>query len=276
MTKDIGRVRDSSEERSILAGKRVVITRARSQGGELARRIEELGGEVIEFPTIEIVPPQDHGPLDRAIERLETYQWIFFTSVNGVEYFLARLDHFGKDATSMEGRKVVAIGPETGRRLDNAGIRPFLVPQKYQAEGILEGLAPEKIRGTRVLIPRAAQAREVLPETLRQWGGFVDVVPVYRTVAPKNDVTELTAMLRQNKVDVITFTSSSTVTHFVQLFHGENVAELVASTVIACIGPITGQTATDYGLRADIISEEYTVPGLVGAIVEYYQSRSQT
>lgn len=271
----VGSVRDSSEGTAVLAGKRVIVTRARSQGGELARRIEELGGQVIEFPTIEILPPQDYGPLDRAIERLESYHWIFFTSVNGVEYFLARMGHFRKDAASIKGRKVVAIGPETARRLESAGIRPFLVPEKYQAEGILEGLTTEEIRGARILIPRAAKAREVLPETLRQWGGFVDVVPVYRTVAAKNDVTELCTLLRQNKVDVVTFTSSSTVSHFVHLFGGENLAELLEKTVIACIGPITSQTAADCGLHADIVSEEYTITGLVGAIVKYYQSRSQ-
>ncbi|HZD41146.1 MAG TPA: uroporphyrinogen-III synthase, partial [Terriglobales bacterium] len=177
----------------------MVITRARSQAGELARKIEELGGEVVEFPTIEILPPQDYGPLDRAIERLESYDWVVFTSVNGVRYFLARMEFSGREVSSFAGRKVVAIGPETARRLDSAGIHPFIVPQKYQAEGILEGLKPEDIRGMRVLIPRAAKAREVLPETLRQWGGFVDVVPVYRTIAPKNDVTELSTMLRQDR-----------------------------------------------------------------------------
>jgi len=265
----------SSRRKGVLAGKRVVITRARSQAGELAQRIEELGGEVLEFPTIEIQPPEDYGPLDRALKELPSYEWIFFTSVNGVEYFFARMADLRRDKNILEGIKVVAIGPETARRLEKAGIRIFLVPKKYQAEGILEGLTAEEVRGKRILIPRAAKAREVLPETLRQWGGSVDIVAVYRTVVPKHDTAELSTMLRQNKVDMITFTSSSTVSHFVGLFRNENLAELMGKTVIACIGPITGQTVVDCGLQPDVVSEEYTVPGLVKAIIGYYQTSSQ-
>jgi len=262
----------SSEKKAVLAGKRVVITRARSQAGELAQQIEELGGEVLEFPTIEIQPPEDYGPLDVALQQLQNYQWIFFTSVNGVDYFLKRLSEWQQDSRRLEGIKVVAIGPETAKRLDKAGIRPFLVPKKYQAEGILEGLTAGEIRGTRILIPRAAKAREILPETLRQWGGSVDVVPVYQTVVPKNNSAELRMLLRENKVDIITFTSSSTVSHFVRIFRNEDLAELMAKTVIACIGPITGQTVADYGLHADVVSEEYTISGLVKAIIHYYQT----
>jgi len=261
----------SSGKKAILAGKRVVITRARSQAGELAGRIEELGGEVLEFPTIEIQPPEDYGPLDRALEQLQSYQWIFFTSVNGVDFFLKRMSQLRQDSRCLEGIKVVAIGPETAKRLEKAEIRPFLVPKKYQAEGILEGLTAGEIQGKRILIPRAAKAREILPETLRRWGGSVDVVPVYQTVVPKNDSAELGMLLRENKVDMITFTSSSTVSHFVRFFSNENLAELMGKTVIACIGPITGQTVVDYGLHADVVSEEYTVPGLVSAIIHYYQ-----
>jgi len=121
----------SSEKKAVLAGKRVVITRARSQAGELAQQIEELGGEVLEFPTIEIQPPEDYGPLDVALQQLQNYQWIFFTSVNGVDYFLKRLSEWQQDSRRLEGIKVVAIGPETAKRLDKAGIRPFLVPKKY-------------------------------------------------------------------------------------------------------------------------------------------------
>ena len=266
----------SIERKAVLAGKRVVITRARSQAGELARRLEELGGEVFEFPTIEIQPPEDYGPLDRALEELRSYQWIFFTSVNGVDYFFARMSQLRQDSTSLEGLKVVAIGPETAKRLEKAGIRPYLVPKKYQAEGILEGLAAGDIRGKRILIPRAAKAREILPETLRQWGGLVDVVAVYQTVVPRNDSAALGALLRQNKVDLITFTSSSTVSHFVRFFRNENLAELMGKTVIACIGPITERTVADYGLHADIVSEEYTVPGLVNAIIDYYRTSGRS
>lgn len=262
----------TGEKRAILSGMRVVITRARAQAGELAQRIEELGGEVIEFPTIEIQPPRDCGPLDRAIGQLCTYDWLFFTSANGVDRFLARMAHFHVDVKGLEPIKVVAIGPETGRRLEMAGIRPFLVPKKYQAEGILEELAADEIRGKRILIPRAAKAREILPQTLRRWGGTVDVVEVYQTAVPGNDTRTLLQLLRQKKIHIITFTSSSTVAHFFRLLQGENLAELVRGTVIACIGPITSQTVADYGLHAEVVSEEYTIPGLIRAIVHYYKT----
>ncbi len=268
--------RQASGKNAVLAGKRVVITRARSQAGELARRIEELGGEVIEFATIEIQPPAEVGPLDRAIERLHSYDWAFFTSVNGVDHFLARMSHLHRSAEHMNHIKIVAIGPETARRLEQAGIRPFLVPKKFQAEGILDGLRPEEISGKRILIPRAAQARDILPNTLRQWGGTVDVVEVYRTAVPKSDTGKLLKLLRDKKIDMITFTSSSTVSHFVRLVGAKKLVDLLQKPVIACIGPITSQTAADLGLHADVVSEEYTVSGLVRAIASYYETSGQS
>jgi len=260
----------SQLEKLPLVDKRIVVTRARPQAGALARRIRDLGGEAIEFPTIEIQAPQSYAALDRAIEGLNRYEWLFFTSVNGVEQFLHRLNHLKKETAEIERLKVVAIGPETARRLEAAGIRPCLIPKQYQAEGILEGLAPEVIRGKRILIPRAAQARDVLPETLRKWGGEVDVIEAYRTNRPSTDTSRLRAMFRGNQINMVTFTSSSTVSNFVQMFPGDNISELVDGATIACIGPITSKTLEDFGLRADVVAEEYTIPGLVRAIVAYF------
>lgn len=257
-------------EKSPLSGKRIVVTRARSQAGALARRIEGLGAKAIEFPTIEIQPPLSYAALDGAIARLETYDWIFFTSVNGVDYFFQRLRYLKKGVRWVEGLKVAAIGPETARRLEAVGIQPCLVPKQYQAEGILSSLTPEAMRGKRVLIPRAAQAREILPETLRAWGGEVEVVEAYRTGRPNVDVARLRRMFAENKIDMITFTSSSTVAHFVRMFPNDNVRELMGRAAIACIGPITGKTVKDLGLRADIVSKEYTIPGLVRAMIAYF------
>jgi uroporphyrinogen III methyltransferase/synthase len=258
-----------------LKGKRIVVTRARPQARVLTREIERLGGEPVDFPTIEIRPPQTYSALDGAIEKLDTYEWVFFTSVNGVEYFLRRLGQHKREFKSRPQLKVVAIGPETASRLEAAGITPYLVPKRYQAEAILDGLTPEAIRGKRVLIPRAAQAREVLPETLRKWGGDVDVVEAYETALPKVDTSKLRAMFHEGKIDMITFTSSSTASHFVQLFSGENLGELIGRAAIACIGPITSKTVEDLGLRADVVAEEYTIPGLVQAIVAYFTAISR-
>ena len=256
---------------SVLSGKRIVVTRPRSQASELARRLSELGAEVIEFPTIAIEPPLDYAPMDRAIEQLHEYHWLFFTSVNGVQSFFNRLRQLGKESQAIEQLKVVAIGPETASRLEGEGVHAYLVPAKYQAEGILEGLNPAEIRGRRILIPRAAKAREILPNTLRQWGAFVDVVQAYETVLPQEHQLGMHE-LSHKQIDVITFTSSSTVVNFLRLLEGEDPVRILQGVMIGCIGPITAQTAIDSGLSVDIISSEFTIPGLVDAIVKYYES----
>ena len=258
-------------DNSILSGKRIVVTRPRVQAGELSRRLSDLGAEVIEFPTISIEPPADYAPMDRAIEQLNQYDWLFFTSVNGVQSFFDRLRHFGNDSQELEHLKVVAIGPETAGRLKNEGVHVYLVPSKYQAEGILERLDPSEIRGRHILIPRAAKAREILPETLRQWGAIVDVVQAYKTVLPEDSQFALHE-LSEKQIDVITFTSSSTVENFMGLVEGEDLKRISQRINFACIGPITARTAMDFSLRVDIISEEYTIPGLVDAIVKFYGS----
>jgi uroporphyrinogen III methyltransferase / synthase len=263
---------DQSNGSSILSGKRVVVTRARTQASELGRRLREFGAEVIEFPTIAIEPPRDYAPMDRAIERLQEYDWLFFTSVNGVEYFLKRFGQLGKKAQALEHLRVVAIGPETAARLEGQGIHVYLVPAKYQAEGILEELNPREIRNRRILIARAAQARELLPETLREWGATVDVIEAYQTVLPQDHQLSLNELLQQKQIHLITFTSSSTVVNFIRLFEGEDLIRILEGVTIACIGPITAQTAIENGLRAEIISSEFTIPGLVDAIVRYYDS----
>jgi uroporphyrinogen III methyltransferase/synthase len=256
---------------SVLSGKRIVVTRPRTQASELARRLSELGAEVIEFPTIAIEPPMDYAPMDRAIQQLHDYHWLFFTSVNGVQSFFSRLRRLGKDSQAVAHLKMVAIGPETVSRLESEGVHAYLVPAKYQAEGILERLNPAEIRGRRILIPRAAKAREILPETLRQWGASVDVVQAYTTVLPQQHQLGLDG-LSQKQIDVITFTSSSTVENFLQLLEGKDPVRILQGVIIACIGPITAQTAIDNGLSVDIISSEFTIPGLVDAIVKYYES----
>ena len=259
-----------SDSLNVLKGKRILVTRARSQALSLAQRIEILGGEVVEFPTIEVKPPTSYEPLDEAIKQIANYDWLIFTSVNGVEQFLHRFEKLGKNIAGLAGIEVGAIGPETARRLTTAQIQPRLVPKVYQAEGILETLIPENVLGKRVLIPRAAKARDILPETLRQWGARVDVVEAYQTVLPEADVSALCRLLRDGAIDVITFTSSSTVTNFAVMLRDQDLPRLLSRTVIACIGPITQKTVEDLGMRAEVVSEEFTIPGLVKGVVDYF------
>jgi uroporphyrinogen III methyltransferase/synthase len=263
--------RRTSDSPRPLAGKRIVITRARSQATALARRIEELGGEVIEFPTIEIEPPESYAALDHAIAKIQTYDWLIFTSVNGVEQFLLRLRSLNGSVTQLKDIKIGAIGPETSKTLKAAGLQAFVVPEQYQAEGLVAVLTPEMMRGKKVLIPRAAKAREILPETLRRWGATVDVLEVYRTVIPKADPSTLNRMLQARQVDMITFTSSSTVANFAQLLRAKNLAPLLNGKAVACIGPITKSTLEEMGGHADVVSKEFTIPGLVRAIVDYFE-----
>jgi uroporphyrinogen III methyltransferase / synthase len=230
-----------------------------------------LGGEVIEFPTIEIQPPESFAALDAAIARIADYDWLIFTSVNGVEQFLGRFNLSGKSLVEIQRKRVAAIGPPTAERLKGAGISSCLVPEQYQAEGVLEALKPEELRAKRVLIPRAAKAREILPETLRQWGAAVDVVEAYRTVIPTADVPKLRSLLQEGTVDMVTFTSSSTAANFVKLFRGEKLSDILHRTAIGCIGPITEATVRELGGKADLVSAEFTIPGLVRAMVDFFQ-----
>ena len=179
---------DNRKSRKPLFGKRIVITRARSQAGQLARRIEELEGEVIYCPAIEIESPESCDALDRAIAVIQTYDWLIFTSVNGVERFLMRLQRLSGSLSKLTGTQIAAIGPQTAARLAREGLKQAIVPKRYLAEGILHVLTPDMMRGKRVLIPRAAKARDILPETLRAWGATVDVVDAYRTVVPDTDI----------------------------------------------------------------------------------------
>jgi uroporphyrinogen III methyltransferase/synthase len=254
-----------------LAGKRIVVTRAGAQAYGLVEQIEKVGGEIIELPTIEIQPPESFAAFDAAVKNIESYHWLIFTSVNSIAPFLERLRVGGKTVDAVHSLQVGAIGPETAKRLASAGITAALVPERYQAEGILDAVKPEAMKGKRVLSPRAADAREILPETLRAWGAVVDVVIAYRTALPNVDIGPLAELLRQRKIDVITFTSSSTVKNFVRLFGGKSLAEIAGGSAIACIGPITASTAEQAGRRPEIVAAEFTINGLTRAIIAYFQ-----
>lgn len=255
-----------------LFGKRIAVTRSRKQASVLSRRLESLGAEVWEFPTIEIAPAADFAPLDWAIDRLSEYQWIIFTSANGVEAFLDRLWHRGGDVRRLKDIQLVAIGPGTARALEARGLRAVYVPEEYRAEGIVEGVRHLVKPGDRVLLPRARGARPLLPERLSELGVQVDEVVAYETVTGQADATLLQQLLRQKMLHAVTFTSSSTVRNFVSLLDG-NLSSL-EGVVVACIGPITADTAVNLGLKVDVVATEFTIEGLVRALTQYFLQRA--
>ncbi len=270
-----GKVESEGKAKGIsnpLLGRCIMITRPRLQSGSFVRGLEELGSEVIECPTIEIIPPESYVPLDRTIQVLEEYDWIVFTSVNGVKEFLNRLQYLGKDGSALEGIRLAAIGPETAKEIASHGIQVEFVPAEYRAEGILHGLDPAEVEGKRFLLPRAATARDILPRTLKKWGAEVDVVQAYRTVPAKGSAAILSGVLSDNKVDMVTFTSSSTVKHFVDLLSPVDLRKFCNIVAVACIGPITKGTAESNRIRVDVLAKEYTVSGLIEAIVEYFSN----
>ncbi len=251
------------------------MTRAKEQAHEMAARLAGYGAEPVEGPTISIVPPLDWTVVDRAIAAIDTYDWMIFTSVNGVDRFMTRLRAKGLDARCLAGRRLCCIGPRTAQEMERFGVRADLVPAEYQAEGVLAALSRTDLRTSRILIPRAEVARELLPDELRAAGAHVDVVPVYRTVAPDLHSLGWWQELRDHRLDVITFTSSSTVRNFVAMLGGmEAVSPLVQSVSIACIGPITAKTAEEFGLTVSIMPGENTIPALVDAIAHHYENRA--
>ncbi|MEC4889977.1 MAG: uroporphyrinogen-III C-methyltransferase [Nitrospira sp.] len=259
-------------ERRPLFGKRVLMTRAKEQAAELANLLAAQGAEPVEAPTIQIVDPKDWIQVDQAIDRLETYEWVILTSVNGVARFMKRCWGKGRDARSFAGRRICCIGPRTAEELAKYGITADVVPAEFQAEGLLAALAGTDLARCRMLIPRAEVARELLPDELRARGATVDVVPVYRTEMPRDAVEGWRRQLEDRQIDAITFTSSSTVRNCMELLGGEAQARLLLQSVaVACIGPITAQTARESGLTVAIMPEENTMPALVEVMAQYFR-----
>lgn len=258
-------------EKRPLFGKRIVLTRPREQAAEFARLLSAFGAEAITAPTIKIVPPPSWEALDQALERLSGYSWLIFTSVNGIAPFMERLKHARKDVRALGHLQIGAIGPRTAEELARYGLTADLIPSEFQAEGMVAAMNQQNLRGVNILIPRAEVAREMLPEQLRIKGATVDVVPVYRTVLPESGLSRLKDQIQAGAIDVVTFTSSSTVSNFVELIGGAAEARRVgAKTTVACIGPITARTAEEHGLPVTIMPGENTVPALAHAIVRFY------
>jgi uroporphyrinogen III methyltransferase/synthase len=250
-----------------LTGKLILITRARKQAQEFSTLLEDYGAQVIAFPTIEIAPPGGCRPLDKTIEKLDAYDWVIFTSVNGVRFFTQRLKEKGVDRAALAGKKICAIGPRTQRELEKMGLAVHFRPSEYRAEAVAEGLTRMGIQGKRILLPRAREARKILPEALQEAGALVDEVEAYQTVRPATGKESLEVILKKG-IDVVVFTSSSTVRNFMELLSDKKIMNGVK---VAVIGPVTASTVRDFGLEPAIVPAEYTIPSLVQAIVEYFK-----
>jgi uroporphyrinogen-III synthase len=258
-----------------LEGRTVIVTRAASQAADLTTMLEGYGANVIICPTIEIREPDNYDRLDEALDHLYGYDWLIFTSTNGVDYFLKRLTHRGQQTADLDEIKVCAIGQRTADKLHDAHVHVDLVPSQSTAEGVFTALTEfaggaEHLRGLNVLLPRAAVGRDHLPKSLEQAGARVDVVTTYQTVLPENfDRGKLAAMLTGSG-DCIAFTSPSTIKNLAKLFDTHDLGKTLPGIVVACIGTVTAEAAAEYGLHVDIQPENFTTADLAQAIAAYY------
>lgn len=290
---DVVRLRDALKwyEEKPMFGERILVTREHSGGFE---PLEDLGAEIIEFPTIEIVPPEDWSGIDASIERIESYSWIIFTSSNGVRYFLGRYFEKGRDIRDLRGIRICAIGTRTAAEIRNYGMKVDLIPGEFRAEGLIEaflknsdklrvtsdeknplppfskgaqgGISPS-LKGLRFLLPRAEVAREVFPEKVRELGGEIDVPVAYRAVKPELHGRRLKRFLKEGRITIATFTSAATFTNFVEMI-GEEAYELLGGVSIAVIGPVTAKAIERAGLKVEIMPKEATIEAMVAEIIK--------
>ncbi|MBW1815239.1 MAG: uroporphyrinogen-III C-methyltransferase [Deltaproteobacteria bacterium] len=272
----VGQVIDLREtlqwfENRPLMGKRIVVTRAREQASEFVKLLSDLGADCLEYPTIKMVPPSNVDHLDKAIENISTYDWLVFTSVNGVTYFFERLFKNGKDVRALNHLHTATIGPATAKRLLDFGIQSDIIPRTYRAESIIESFENKDVKDKKILLPRAKEARPILPVELNKMGAAVDEVTAYCTEQALDNIDDLLSQLENNEVDLITFTSSSTVKNFKNLLPEKKIGALLENVTVASIGPITSDTAKNLGFNVHITAESYTIQGLCQAILDYYK-----
>ncbi|MGD9227565.1 MAG: uroporphyrinogen-III C-methyltransferase [Desulfobacterales bacterium] len=258
-------------EKRPLLGKRIVVTRARQQASDLVTLLSDLGAECLEFPTITIMPSKDPKPLQQAIKNLAAYDWIVFTSVNGVIHFFKQLFATGKDVRALSHMQTAAIGPATAQQLLAFGLNSDIVPQTYRAESVVAAFNELNLKRKKILLPRAREARPILPVELTKMGAQVDEIPAYETLNVTENAGALVQALEDKNVDLITFTSSSTVKNFKALLPSDRFPELLQGVAVASIGPITSDSAKELGFDVHITAESFTIPGLVDAILQHYQ-----
>lgn len=277
--------------KEILSGKTILVTRPQKQAGELVKLIEERGANPVLFPVIETVWPDDLEPLDQALHHLKNYDWVLFTSVNGVQFFFERLEQVYRQESEAEfiqgqdpsfslfkGIKVAAIGPKTAQALQKKGVSVSSLPASFKQEDLVQEMTNQTnqligsygVEGLRILFPRAQQARKHLGEELRNKGMIVDEIETYQTIKVDQGKEEVYHQLQENEVDVITFTSSSAVRNFVQIFECIDCKDKLQSVTIACIGPMTARTARKLGLKVEVEASIYTIEGLLDRLEDYF------
>jgi len=267
---EVVRLRDTLKwyEKKPLFGHRVLVTREHAVGFE---PLAELGAEIIEFRTIEIVPPDDWTELDRAIEKIDSYTWLIFTSANGVKFFFQRLIDKDRDIRELKGVNICAVGTKTASAIRNYGIKVDLVPEKFSAEGLIEVFTKDSeqgLKGIKILLPRAETAREVFPRRVRELGGEIDVFTAYKTVKPEVHGKRLKRFLKEGKISIATFTSAATFNNYMEIM-GEDALGLLKDVIIAVIGPVTAKAVEDAGLKVHIMPEEATVDAMVKEIIKW-------
>jgi uroporphyrinogen III methyltransferase/synthase len=257
-----------------LFGKRVLVTRPREQAAELVALLEAQGAEPIEAPMIRIAPPDDYAPLDAACAAIRRYDWVILASANAVEAFIKRLLATPLDLRALHGVKLCAVGSATADRLAELGLKVDLMPAEYRAEAMIDALAASgSLDGMRVLVPRADIGREIVGDELRRRGAEVTEVVAYRTVIvdpEREGEPDIYRMLLDRRIDVVTFTSASAVRNLVRVLGIEPAADLLRTTVVASIGPVTAEAAAQYNIHSAIVPSEYTIPALVEAIVDHF------
>ena len=253
-----------------LRGKRVVVTRPRDQAAEFVSLLLELGAVPIEAPMISIVPPDNDAPLEAACAAASSFDWIIFTSSNGVDAFMDRLLSKSRDARILDNVHLCAIGPATASRLTEYQLKIDLVPKEHHGDAVADALR-RHVHGARVLLPRANLAQSNLPDALREAGADVVDVAAYRTIPTTSLSNDVCKAFLERRIDVVTFTSASTVHNFVKLFGKEYAVDLFKTSVIASIGPVTAEAARKLGIDTTIMPETHTVIGLVQAIEDYFR-----
>ena len=289
---DVVRLRETLKwyEKKPMFGHRILVTREHMEGFE---RLEDLGAEIIDFPTIEIVPPENYNELDQSIDKVETYNWMIFTSRNGVKYFFKRFFENNRDIRDLKGIKICAIGTKTAQELGKYGLKVDLVPEEFRGEGLIEaflkehgaesrkpgtiplaedGTNAELLSGLRFLLPRAEKAREIFPDKIRELGGEIDVPAAYRAMKPEYYGKRLRRFLKEGRITIATFTSAATFNNLLEIM-GDDAEGLLKGVTIAVIGPVTAKAVEKAGLSVSIMPATATIDAMVEEIIKWSEKR---
>lgn len=266
---DVVNLRESLSwfENRPLFGKKVLVTRSRKQASTLVTRLREMGAITLEFPTIEIQPTKSFLEIDQQVQNISKYDWLIFTSSNAVQSIFDRLDALNLDSRSLYGIKIAAIGSSTTSSLANQGIKADFMPKEFQSKSILLSMSTMNMQGANILLPKADIAPDSLAKGLSELGALVEEISVYKTSPPTNARVEALQLFEKG-IDVVTFTSSSTVKNLIQILGDDT--DILRKSIIACIGPVTADAATELGLKVDITASEYTVEGLARSVENYF------